>query len=152
MGTPSWFNFDRFFKWCMIFIFHICLNLCFQAFTERLPSILKQGLSYCVPPVPAAPWRGCRGCHGGGAQWGGLVFGPWAVLGWYAFNYFYIFDILQKNFIWKEALLLTIRKRITVLRHFWGRLLPVTRKWGKLNSLPRHYPGTVFICRPILSL
>lgn len=57
----------------------------------------------------------------------------------------------KKNFTWKKALLLTVRKRITVLKDFCGSLLPVTRKWGKLNSLPRHHPGTGFVCRPTLS-
>lgn len=93
--------------------------------------------------------RGCRGCYGGGAQWGGLGFRLWAVQDWYAFNYFYIFDIPEKkNSLEKKVLLLTVRKRITVLKDFCGSLLPVTRKWGKLNSLPRHHPGTGFICRP----
>lgn len=68
-----------------------------------------------------------------------------------AFNYFYIFDIPQKKFHLKKVLLLTIRKRTGVLKDFCGSLLPVTRKWGTLNSLPRHHPGTGFICRPTLS-
>lgn len=85
--------------------------------------------------------------------WGwGSVGRPWVwALGCWRLIHFQLFLYIwhsTKKFHLKKALLLTIRKRITVLKDFCGSLLPVTRKWGKLNSLPRHHPGTGFICRP----
>jgi hypothetical protein len=45
-------------------------------------------------------------------------------------------DVPQKVSLEKKVLLLGITKRISVLKDFYGSLLPVTRKWGKLNSAP----------------
>ena len=45
---------------CLVFIVHICLNSCFQAFIDRLPGILKQWLLHCLPPIPIF--------HGGAAE------------------------------------------------------------------------------------
>ena len=49
----------------------------------------------------------------------------------------------------EKVLLLTIRKRITVLKNFCGSLLPVTRKWGKLHSAQAS-PRNRIRCRPTL--
>lgn len=102
----------------------------FQAFTGKLPGILKQWLSHCVPAIP---WRGCRGCYGVWPRGETMCLSSGLFRADRLSTIFIYWRSSKKNSL-EKVLLLTLQKRTTVLKDFYGSLLPVTRKWGKLNS------------------
>lgn len=102
----------------MVYICHVSLTLCVQAFTGTLPGIPKQWLSQ-VSHQSQSSMEG-PGCQWGRAQWEALHLGFGLFRADRLSTIFIYLTFQKKKNHLKKVLLLSIRKRITVLKNFCG--------------------------------